>query len=81
MKNKKIWIGLIIFTVLSVFGMTILFPIHVHGDNEASDFEILSMSNIPNRSSFLWAHFVMLYAFSLFIYYVLHKNYMEVIQK
>lgn len=66
------------FCLVCMIMFAFLIPVHVEGGNGAADMDMLSMSNIENKSDSLWAHLVATYFFSILFYYLARKNYIEV---
>ncbi|PKA67154.1 DNA-directed RNA polymerase III subunit RPC2 [Apostasia shenzhenica] len=75
-------LGLKIFVPLSVLAFSVLVPVNItgrylehHKDLTFSDLDKLSISNIPPGSQRFWAHLVMAYAFTFWVFYILYKEY------
>ncbi|XP_066922063.1 uncharacterized protein [Clytia hemisphaerica] len=57
------------FAVCSLpYGICVLIPLNVHGGNGLDDgLEKMSMSNVEEKSAYLWAHWVAVYLYSILI--------------
>ena len=57
------------FAVCSLpYGICVLIPLNVHGGNGLDDgLTKMSMSNVEEKSSYLWAHWVAVYLYSILI--------------
>ena len=52
------------------YGLIVLLPLNAVGENKLTDgLNRLSMSNIPARSSHLWAHWVAVWFYSILVFY------------
>mmetsp|Transcript_23297 Transcript_23297/g.56492 ORF Transcript_23297/g.56492 Transcript_23297/m.56492 type:complete len:746 (+) Transcript_23297:57-2294(+) len=69
-----------IMGVLSILGMFILAPIYAGGDNGESGLLRIGLSNLKQESSRLWAPALLMWIFSFFILYLIHKNYKELLE-
>ncbi|KAI9198694.1 hypothetical protein LWI28_020695 [Acer negundo] len=80
-------IGLKIFIPITVLAWVVLVPVNYTNDTlqlerrsnvTSSDIDMLSISNIPEKSQRFWSHIVMAYAFTFWTCYVLRKEYENV---
>ncbi|TXG46943.1 hypothetical protein EZV62_026237 [Acer yangbiense] len=80
-------IGLKIFVPITVLAWVVLVPVNYTNDTlqlarqsnvTSSDIDMLSISNIPEKSQRFWSHIVMAYAFTFWTCYVLRKEYENV---
>ncbi|GAB2240243.1 hypothetical protein Droror1_Dr00020761 [Drosera rotundifolia] len=78
-------LGLKIFVPIAVLAFIILVPVNFTGDMldriedlTYSNIDKLSISNIPRGSNRFWAHIVMAYVFTFWTFYMLHKEYRNI---
>lgn len=69
------------FLVLAFFGFAVLIPVYATADGGLKEFELISLANVTNLSSRLWAPVVITWFFSLYFYVAMYKNYKEITYK
>eukprot|EP00123_Amoebidium_parasiticum_P000769 comp11670_c0_seq1/m.6194 comp11670_c0_seq1/g.6194 ORF comp11670_c0_seq1/g.6194 comp11670_c0_seq1/m.6194 type:complete len:776 (-) comp11670_c0_seq1:261-2588(-) len=69
-----------LFLALSIYSIGVLLPINYTAENGLSNFDQMSMANIPQRSMRLWAHFISVYLFTGITLWMLNKEFREYVQ-
>lgn len=72
-------IGIQLFGFSLIF-FAILIAVNVKSNGDQDGIDAASMSNIPQKSEDMWAHFIGMYAISLFFYYISGKHYRELVE-
>ena len=62
------------------YAAIVLIPINLYGGNDLLGMDLLTLGNISQYSSKLWAHLIAVWLFSFIVYYLLYKEWNVYVQ-
>jgi len=60
--------------VILPYGIAVLLPLNIYGGHHGTGLPKMTMSNLLEDSSMMWAHFIAVWVYSLIICYLLYEE-------